>query len=498
MFPTTILQPGATGDSVKQLQSYLVSKGYLTSAQVGTGPGIYGPQTQAAVAALQKSLGVDNTSGVGYYGPKTIAAIQGNNPTPTTPTPVPATPTTINSGNTAPTTPINYTTPNPTPNYPVGTLDTTVPTPPAAPTPAETSANDLSTSLENLNNMLIGKSAYQTEQNTAAGVDTATQAITDLSAKLTGLQNEATAIPLQLQTDATGRGITAGGLAPVQSEQLRNNAVQALTVSTLLDAAKGNLATAQATADKAVAQKYDPIQEQITAATSNLQLILNSPEYTLEEKNRAQDQLDIQNARQAQLDTAKTNATAVQNTAITAAQYTKNFTPTAQYPSVATALTAISQAPDPITATQIATATGLVKPDASSNTSVVEVNGRKLLIDTTTGTTIKDLGAATTSSDTGTAAERSAAAVSNFQSNFVPGATFTGTGGTTPVLDSNGNLTLEAFKSAIADAPSQGLSREDFLKAFGYLLIDPKTGKVSPNYGLTPTEVKTITGALPQ
>jgi len=76
MIPTSDLQPGMTGDEVKQLQNYLVSKGYMTQAQVDTGYGIYGPQTTAAVAALQKSLGVDNSSGVGYFGPKTRAALQ--------------------------------------------------------------------------------------------------------------------------------------------------------------------------------------------------------------------------------------------------------------------------------------------------------------------------------------------------------------------------------------------------------------------------------------
>ncbi len=51
--PTTNLQPGDTGASVKQLQDYLVSKGLMTQAQVDTGYGTYGPQTTAAVAALQ-------------------------------------------------------------------------------------------------------------------------------------------------------------------------------------------------------------------------------------------------------------------------------------------------------------------------------------------------------------------------------------------------------------------------------------------------------------
>lgn len=76
--PTGQLMPGSTGDAVKQLQNYLVSKGLMTQQQVATGYGTYGPQTTAAVAKLQQQLGVDNASGVGYYGPKTIAAIGGS------------------------------------------------------------------------------------------------------------------------------------------------------------------------------------------------------------------------------------------------------------------------------------------------------------------------------------------------------------------------------------------------------------------------------------
>lgn len=74
-YPTTNLQPGDTGDQVKKLQDYLVSKGLMTQEQVNTGYGTYGPQTTAAVKKLQEQLGVDNSSGVGYFGPRTIAAI---------------------------------------------------------------------------------------------------------------------------------------------------------------------------------------------------------------------------------------------------------------------------------------------------------------------------------------------------------------------------------------------------------------------------------------
>jgi len=74
-YPKTNLTPGMRRTSVKQLQDYLVSQGYMTQAQVNTGYGIYGPRTKAAVIKLQNALGIDNSSGPGYWGPITIGAL---------------------------------------------------------------------------------------------------------------------------------------------------------------------------------------------------------------------------------------------------------------------------------------------------------------------------------------------------------------------------------------------------------------------------------------
>ena len=77
MYPNTNLQPGQTGNEVKKLQDFLVSKGLMTEAEVATGPGIYGPRTTAAVKKFQEQTGVDNTTGPGYWGPRTISAASG-------------------------------------------------------------------------------------------------------------------------------------------------------------------------------------------------------------------------------------------------------------------------------------------------------------------------------------------------------------------------------------------------------------------------------------
>jgi hypothetical protein len=71
-YPTTSLQPGMTSDAVKQLQQYLISKGYSIPAGA---TGYYGDQTKAAVTQLQKDLGVDPGNYPGYYGPLTLGAL---------------------------------------------------------------------------------------------------------------------------------------------------------------------------------------------------------------------------------------------------------------------------------------------------------------------------------------------------------------------------------------------------------------------------------------
>ncbi|MBS2027866.1 MAG: peptidoglycan-binding protein [Deltaproteobacteria bacterium] len=52
--PAPVLAKGAHGPEVKQLQDDLVKLGYMTRAQEATGPGIFGPHTQAALEAFQR------------------------------------------------------------------------------------------------------------------------------------------------------------------------------------------------------------------------------------------------------------------------------------------------------------------------------------------------------------------------------------------------------------------------------------------------------------
>lgn len=71
--PTATLRKGSKGEQVKQLQNALVKLGFMTEAQMNTGPGTFGPRTDAALRAFQRSKGLAVD---GIYGPKSQAALR--------------------------------------------------------------------------------------------------------------------------------------------------------------------------------------------------------------------------------------------------------------------------------------------------------------------------------------------------------------------------------------------------------------------------------------
>ena len=87
--PGQDLKRGMTGSAVRERQQGLVRLGFMTQAQMNTGPGVFGPRTEAAVKAFQSSHGIQAT---GYYGPQTRAAFARALGGHTTPTPPPQEP----------------------------------------------------------------------------------------------------------------------------------------------------------------------------------------------------------------------------------------------------------------------------------------------------------------------------------------------------------------------------------------------------------------------
>lgn len=205
--------------------------------------------------------------------------------------PPPTVPSTLNSSNIAPqaSSPILTPTP-PTPNY--NAVTTSIPTIASitdagnTDTPEATALKASQARLESLMGAENNKAQYQQTAEDNAGVTNLNNQLTDLNTQITTLKNQATAIPIQDQQNANGKGITAGGLAPITSAETRTNAIQALTLNSLASTLQGNLTVAKAAADKVVALKYGPIENEIKVAQQ--QITDNMPFFTAAQQKQAQ------------------------------------------------------------------------------------------------------------------------------------------------------------------------------------------------------------------
>jgi hypothetical protein len=91
------------------------------------------------------------------------------------------------------------------------------------------------------------------------GVAAAESAITELSGQLDVLQAEREAIPLQIQNEFEGRGVTRRGTRIQEIGRLRSNAIDILATSSLLSARRGELADAQRKVERAMELKFAPM-----------------------------------------------------------------------------------------------------------------------------------------------------------------------------------------------------------------------------------------------
>jgi LysM repeat protein len=242
--------------------------------------------------------------------------------------------------------------------------------------PQDQSISNLINQTLGLNTQDAGKTAFTNQENAVdtngagSSVNARQAAVNSLQAQQTQLLNAYNASQLQ---DQQGQGVTTDIDQRQRDAVTKQYAIQSLATSSLLAAAQGDLANAQALAKQAVSAIYDPIEAQITANTANINLLKADPATTSEEKTQADAVTAILNAKQAAATQAKANATAVSNIGVTAASYLNNFVPTAQYPTAAQALAAItanqnSSNPDPMAAQLIATQTGLTAPIVKTGT----------------------------------------------------------------------------------------------------------------------------------
>jgi len=292
---------------------------------------------------------------------------------------VPVDTSSLNSSTLSPEDNIDFNTYQETPAMDISKIDSTLP---LEYTQSETQQIGLENEIAQATKDLLGESAFRAEQETAQGLPDLLKTQTDLQSQLKAIQAESQSIPLQLQQESIGRGRTKAGLAPLQSARLRNNAIQALTTNALLEASRGNIATAQDQVDRAVAQKYDPIKERIAVNKANLQLLIDSPRTSVQDKNRAQKQIDIQNAKLREAARQEAEDAEIWNMSVSAAQSGAD----------SVTLNAIRNAKSKEEALQIMTEAGIyAKTEAPRET--VKLGENEYLFDSQTGELLAATGA---------------------------------------------------------------------------------------------------------
>lgn len=207
------------------------------------------------------------------------------------------------------------------PSYPSEERASSVEVPqPTTPTDSENQYENFFKQLQDVQTSISDEGAFRAEQERVSGVEEQETALGDLTTRLRDLQRKETAIPLILQEQSKGQGITAGGLAPIEAGELRKNAIEALTVSSLIDATSNRLVSAQRKVERAVQAKFGPLLAEKNAIIQNLDLVLKSPKYSREEKDRAEAQRVRQENETRLLEQQKEDQTKIWTAAVEAAK----------------------------------------------------------------------------------------------------------------------------------------------------------------------------------
>ena len=177
------------------------------------------------------------------------------------------------------------------------------------------------------------KTADSVSANSAAGVDAETtkfnnyiEQLTGLNAQATSLDREALAIPLQVQEDVKGQGVTDAGAAPDVAGRLRLNAIKALTIAQQSDiasaAATGSLNKLNLAKDKAkqiLDLKYKPLED--TLAIKQKQYDMNKDILDGIDKDRSEALQASLNEQKAELEQRKVDEKAKMDLITGAAPY---------------------------------------------------------------------------------------------------------------------------------------------------------------------------------
>lgn len=154
-------------------------------------------------------------------------------------------------------------------------------------TESELEQGVLSDEIRKLTLESLGEEEFRKQQEETQDIAGKRTVVQNISNRIKALEAEQAQIPLQLQEESRGRGITAAGLRPLQTARLRTNAIALLGANASFQAASGNLSLAQDFVDRAVAAEFEPKRAEIAAKLANLEILRADPKTSFQDKKRA-------------------------------------------------------------------------------------------------------------------------------------------------------------------------------------------------------------------
>jgi len=275
------------------------------------------------------------------------------------------------------------------------------------PSEAEKEKDIFSSELEKITASIAGEPTFRAEQEKEQDILGKKQAVTDLSEQLKSIQAEEKQlmeqqrlIPLQVQETAQGR-FGMAGVQQITSSQLRQLSIRqgmvasrGYSVSAALQAQVGNLANAQEMVENAIKAEFDPKKAELEVLKVNIDNIYDTLDR--EDKRRADATKLALNERERLLDEQENTKKGILDIYTTAASRDID----------ALTLRNILNSRSIEEATAKAGEAGVfAEAPEALKTQVVEVAGRKKLINTQTGETIQDLGVVDIPSDDDTTQE---------------------------------------------------------------------------------------------
>lgn len=199
--------------------------------------------------------------------------------------------------------------------------------------PKGTEVSDLLKSITADTTALGGQTAFRAGEEQRLGVETLQREEGDLfsllkqqQAEFQNIQTQGQLAGARIAEEFAGRaGTTQQGLM-TEAEQRKITlrgvevAARANTTAALLAGTQGKITTALALVDKAIKQKYGALEEERKIKIDNLNLLLQDPALSLEQKNRANKQLAYQKSQQDAETKKKEDSTTIANWALTMKQ----------------------------------------------------------------------------------------------------------------------------------------------------------------------------------